>query len=183
MAAVELGVAARTRARRHHTHTRIYRGALTSEGSSRKVFMKVGILGSGDVAKTLGAGFILRGHEVMLGTRDAAKLAEWKNAQGAHAQVGTSAQAAAFGELIVLATLGVAAIDVIHQAGTANFDGKIVMDTTNPLAFDQSGPHLTVGFSDSLGEQVQRAIPKARVVKVYNTVGHAHMIDPSFAGG
>lgn len=144
--------------------------------------MNVGILGSGDVAKALAAGFLQRGDRVMLGTRDASKLAEWKAQAGDGASVGSFADTASFGEIIVLATLGTATLDVLQQAGVQNFTGKVVMDATNPLNYD-GGPHLSVGFTDSLGEQVQRAAVDARVVKVFNTVGNALMVHPKLQGG
>lgn len=144
--------------------------------------MKIGILGSGDVAKALGAGFLGRGDDVMLGTRDPMKLTQWLD-ENPKARVGSLAETAAFGETIVLATLGSAMQSVIDQAGAGAFDGKVVIDATNPLGSDANGPHLTVGFDDSLGEQVQRALPRARVVKAFNIVGSAYMVHPKFENG
>lgn len=145
--------------------------------------MRIGILGSGDVAKSLAAGFLSRDHEVMLGTRDPLKLESWRDAAGKHAHIGSFSDAADYGEMIVLATHGMATVDIVQGAGAHAFSGKVVMDATNPLLFDDTGPHLAIGFDDSLGERIQRAIPSAKVVKVYNTVGNAHMVDPQFPGG
>lgn len=144
--------------------------------------MNIGILGSGDVGKSLGAGFVERGDEVMLGTRDPAKLKDW---QAAHpsAKVGSFAETAQFGDLVVLSTNAAGAIHAIELAGKNAFDGKIVIDTTNPVEFDAKGPHLTVAGNDSMGERVQAALSGARVVKAFNTVGAALMVKPSFKYG
>jgi len=148
--------------------------------------MKVGILGSGAVATALGTGFVTLGHEVRLGSRTAGnpKTAEW--AKGAHGKgsTGTFAEAASFGEVIVLATLGVATPEVIQFAGPSNFDGKVVIDTTNPLAFSAQGmPSLAIGHTTSAGEVHQQALPKAHVVKAFNTVGNSLFFRPTLPQG
>lgn len=146
--------------------------------------VKVGILGSGDVAKALAKGFIELGHDVRMGSRDPEKLAEWVAAAGPKASVGTFADTAAFGDIIVIATLGAGTENALKMAGTGNFKGKVVIDTTNPLEFKPGqAPTLFVGTTDSLGEMVQRWLPEAKVVKAYNTVGNALMVNPHLAGG
>lgn len=145
--------------------------------------VRVGVLGSGDVGKVLAAGFASLGHEVTIGSRDPEKLREWASAS-ARVSAGTFAEAAQFGDILVIATLGTGTLDAIRLAGLDAFDGKVVIDATNPLDFSKGmPPTLFVGATDSLGEQVQRLIPKARVVKAFNTVGNAHMIHPQFPGG
>jgi predicted dinucleotide-binding enzyme len=145
--------------------------------------VSVGVLGSGDVGKVLAAGFASLGHDVKIGSRDPEKLREWASAN-ARVSTGTFAEAAQFGDILVLATLGAAAGDAIKLAGLDAFDGKVLIDTTNPLDFSKGmPPTLFVGTTDSLGEQIQRLIPKSRVVKAFNTVGNAHMINPQFPGG
>jgi predicted dinucleotide-binding enzyme len=145
--------------------------------------MKVGILGSGIVGKTLAAGFVTLGHEVKIGSREPEKLSAWAQEAGRRASSGSFEEAARFGDLIVLATLGAGTENAIRLAGQRNFGGKVVIDATNPLEFESGVPRLYVGHTDSLGEQVQRWIPDARVVKAFNTAGNAHMFRPQFPGG
>lgn len=148
--------------------------------------MNIGILGTGDVGKVLAAGFKAVGHNVMIGTRDPAsgKLADWLAQAGKGVQAGTFSQAAAFGEVIVFAIGWAHAKALIDLANPANFKGKVVLDTSNPLAFERQGqpPVLVLGHTDSAGEQVQRWLPEARVVKWFNIVGNPHMVKPDFGG-
>ncbi len=100
--------------------------------------MKIGVLGSGDVAKTLAAGFLKHGHAVMMGTRETGKLADWQR-ENSKGRLGSFADAAAFGEVVVLAVKGSAATDVLRLAGSANLDGKPVIDACNPICRCASG--------------------------------------------
>jgi predicted dinucleotide-binding enzyme len=147
--------------------------------------MKIGILGSGIVAQTLGAGFLKYGCEVMAGTRDQTKLAEWAIAHP-KGHLGSFSDAAAFGDMIVLAVKGSASADALSEAGTANIGGKIVIDTTNPIG-DAPPVNGVLPFftsqTDSLMEQLQREFPKARFVKAFNSVGNTQMVNPQYAGG
>ncbi|HYM81756.1 MAG TPA: NADPH-dependent F420 reductase [Candidatus Limnocylindria bacterium] len=147
--------------------------------------MRVGVLGTGDVGKAIGRGFITLGHEVKMGSRDGAgKANAWAQAAGPKASAGTFPEAAAFGEVVVLATLGAANESAIQMAEPRNFAGKVVIDTTNPLDFSRGAPPtLLVSRDDSGGEQVQRLLPDAKVVKAFNIVGNAHMFRPDFPGG
>lgn len=145
--------------------------------------MKVGILGSSDVAKSLGRGFLKEGHGVMLGSRGPEKLAGWVRESGEGASSGTFAETAKFGELVVLAVNGIKAVDAIRLAGADNFDGKVVIDATNPLDMSGDVPKLVGGLGDSSGELIQKALYGAFVVKAFNTVGNAHFYKPEFPGG
>src|SRR5436305_10383038 len=112
--------------------------------------MKVGILGSGGVGKSLARGFLSLGHDVKIGSRDPDKLRDWVASAGEKASAGTFEETARFGDLIVLATLGSAAQNGIQLAGEANFNNKVLIDATNPLDFSSGGPPLSVGFNGSL---------------------------------
>lgn len=147
--------------------------------------MKIGILGSGVVAKTLGSGFIKYGHEVMLGTRNTQKLEEWQRSEGKKASVSSFTEAAKFGELIVLAVKGVVAESALESAGAENLTGKTIIDATNPIAelppIDGVLQYFT-GQNGSLMETLQAKIPEANFVKAFNSVGAALMVDPEFGG-
>ncbi len=148
--------------------------------------MRVGILGSGGVGQDLGLGFIGLGHTVKMGSRNPAKaeIKTWLVNAGEKASAATFAEAAAFGEMAVLATRWTGTENAIRLAGPDNLAGKVVIDTTNPLlSRGNSLPQLAIGGDDSASEQVQRWLPKAKVVKAFNSVNHAHMVKPSFAGG
>ena len=147
--------------------------------------MKIGILGSGTVAQTLGAGFLKHGHEVMLGSSSPSKLADW-SAQNTQGRVGSFADAAGFGDIAVLSVKGTAALAALRAVGAQRLAGKVVIDTTNPIA--DAPPvdgvlQFFTGPNESLHEQLQREFPQVRFVKAFNSVGSAFMVDPKFAGG
>jgi 8-hydroxy-5-deazaflavin:NADPH oxidoreductase len=147
--------------------------------------MKVGILGSGDVGKTLASGFLKHGHEVTIGTRTPDKLAEWKQ-KNPLGRVSGFDDAAKFGELIVLAVKGAAAKDVLAAAGAGNLARKIVIDATNPIADTVPVKGVLKFFTDlneSLMERLQREFADARFVKAFNSVGSVCMVNPEFRGG
>ena len=147
--------------------------------------MNIGILGSGAVAKSLAAGFLAHGHKTMLGTRNPAKLQDW-TVQNPAGRLGSFSDAAKFGELVVLAVKGAAAADALRGADMANLAGKVVIDTTNPIA-DAPPTNGVLKFfttlDDSQMERLQREFAGARFVKAFNSVGSASMVDPQFKGG
>lgn len=147
--------------------------------------MRIGILGSGEVGRALGRAFIACGHEVKLGAREAGnpRVKEWVGKTGAHASGGTFEEVAKFGEIIVLATLWTGTENALRLAGASNLAGKVVIDATNPLDFTTVPPRLSIGHTDSAGEQVQRWLTTARVVKAFNIIGNAHMFRPEFPSG
>ncbi len=157
--------------------------------------MHIGILGSGIVAQVLGTRLIELGDDVMLGTRDATRLDEKKNQAGTlrewlagvdgKGRVGTFAEAAQHGDVVINATNGAASLDALRLAGEAHLNGKVLLDVANPLDFSHGmPPTLSVKDTDSLGEQIQRAFPQVRVVKTLNTMNCYIMAYPQqLAGG
>ncbi len=143
----------------------------------------IGVIGSGQVGQTLADGFLKHGHAVMRGSRDPAKLADWQAKAGADAKVGTFAETAAFGEVIVLAVKGTAAEEAVALAGDG-LSGKTVLDATNPIA-DAPPTNGVISFftsgNESLMERLQAKAPRARFVKAFSSVGAALMIDPDLA--
>ncbi len=146
---------------------------------------KIGILGTGMVGQVLAAGFLKHGHNVMIGTRNADKLKDWqeKNSEGA---VGTHMDVAAWADIIVLATKGTAAETVIKLCESKDLIGKVIIDTTNPIA-DAPPDHGVLKYfttlDDSLMERLQKLVPGAHFVKAFNSVGNAFMVDPHFKEG
>ena len=148
--------------------------------------MKIGIIGSGDVGQKLGHGFIQSGHEVAIGTRDpsAGKLNGWQAEAGERGHVHTFAEAATFGEVLVLATAWSGTQHAIELADPKNFAGKVVLDATNPLQYEEGQPlRLALGHTDSAGEQVQRWLPDAHVVKAFNITGNGNFYKPNYPNG
>jgi len=146
--------------------------------------VRVGVIGSGDVGRVLARGFKQHGYDVLIGSRDGGKLTEFSQETGIPS--GTFAEAAAFGELLVLAVKGSAAANALREAGDTQVAGKVVVDTTNPIADappEDGVLRYFTGPNDSLMEQLQSAFPTARFVKAFNCVGNALMVNPSLGGG
>lgn len=155
------------------------------------VCMRIGILGTGVVGQTHAAKLEQLGHDVMIGTRDPGKTMARpeKDASGStfkdwHAQhrkvrLGTFAEAAAHGEVVINATRGEASLEALEEAGKGNLGGKILIDISNPLDFSKGmPPSLLICNTDSLGERIQKALPEAKVVKTLNTVNASLQVDP-----
>jgi 8-hydroxy-5-deazaflavin:NADPH oxidoreductase len=144
---------------------------------------KFGVLGSGEVGQTLAKGLRDIGHEVRIGSRDPKKLAGYTSET--RIPSGTFAEVAAWAEALVLSVKGSAAEGALRQAGPENFSGKLVIDTTNPITDEppQDGVlKYFTGPNESLMERLQRAAPRARFVKAFNSVGSDNMVNPRFAG-
>ena len=146
--------------------------------------MKIGVLGTGQVGQLLGSSLVGLGYEVMIGSRDphSQKAIDWVAHAAGGSSAGTLAEAASFGQIVVLATNWSGTANAIELAGLANFAGKIVIDVTNPLKDGPNGPELALGFNDSAGETVQRLLPAAKVVKAWNHVPAALMVSPHLLG-
>lgn len=147
--------------------------------------MRYAVLGTGEVGRTLGGRLVELGHEVTLGSRSENNplAQEWATVAAGRAHAGTFAQAAAAAEVVINAVGGRVALDALGAAGAEHLDGKIVMDVSNPLAFEDGEPRLDPVESDSVGERIQRAFPQARVVKTLNTVNCQVMVDPGRVPG
>jgi hypothetical protein len=160
--------------------------------------MKIGIFGTGSVGRALAGKLNEIGQAVMIGTRDVEQtlkrsepgpygsppFSAWQ-AQHPGVRLGTFAEAAAFGEVLVNATSGFASLDALTAAGAERMNGKVLMDIANPLDFSRGmPPSLFVSNTDSLAEQIQRAFPQVKVIKTLNTMTAAVMVNPaSVAGG
>jgi len=147
--------------------------------------VKIGVLGSGVVGQSLANGFLNHGYDVMVGTRSPAKLADWKKKAGEKSRVGSFAETATFGELLVLAAKGMAAREMLKLAGSDQLNGKVILDATNPIADAPPEKGVLKYFTSldlSLMELLQAAFPRARFVKAFSCIGNALMVNPDFGG-
>jgi predicted dinucleotide-binding enzyme len=147
--------------------------------------MNVGIIGSGVVAQALGVGFLKHRHEVMMGTREPSKLAAWQT-QHQGARVSTFEDTAQFGELLVLAVKGTAAVDALRLAGVDNIAGKTIIDACNPIADEPPVDGVLkffTGPNESLMQQLQAEFANLRFVKAFSSVGSGSMVNPQFSAG
>ncbi len=148
--------------------------------------MRIGVLGTGMVGRALGSKLVALGHEVMMGARQAGNetTVAWAGGAGVLASHGSFADAARLGELVVNAANGAASLDALAAAEAGNLAGKVLVDVANPLDTSRGmPPSLSVCNTDSLGEQIQRAFPEARVVKTLNTMNAEIMVDPGLVPG
>jgi predicted dinucleotide-binding enzyme len=142
--------------------------------------VRIGVLGTGIVGRTLAGKLAELGHEVRMGSREAGKDAavEWVRSAGESASEGTFADAAEFAELVINATGGKVSLDALGMAGAENLAGKVLVDVSNSLEFGDGPPVIGIAVDDSLGERIQAAFPDARVVKVLNTMNASLMVAP-----
>ena len=148
--------------------------------------MRIGILGTGVVGKTLGIKLAKLGHDVRMGSRTAGgeKAKAFVKEAGGKSSEGTFADAAAHGDIVFNCTSGGASLEALNSAGAQNLQGKVLVDVSNPLDFSKGmPPTFLVCNTDSLGEQIQRAFPMTKVVKSLNTVTAAVMVEPSIVSG
>ncbi len=148
--------------------------------------MKIAVLGTGNVGDTIGSKLVELGHIVMMGSRksDNEKATAFVAKHAGKASAGTFADAAAFGEIIFNCTAGVGSIEALKIAGENNLSGKIIIDLANPLDFSKGmPPSLSVCNTNSLGEEIQKAFPKAKVVKALNTMWCGLMVNPALING
>lgn len=161
--------------------------------------MKIGILGSGQVAQIVGAKLLELSHEVMISSRnpDAQKdrgawgkipsANQWKEEQikkKHNAQAGSFRDAARFGEVLFNCTAGEGSLEALQAAGKENLKGKVLVDLANPLDFSKGmPPTLTICNTESLGERIQKAFPEVKVVKALNTVNANLMVNPTLVPG
>ena len=156
--------------------------------------MKIGIIGTGVVAQTVGAKLIELGHDVVLGTRDPKKLddkkmfattlREWLEAVGNRARIVTFREAAAHGDLLVNATGGLVSLEALGRAEAGSVGSKTLVDIANEIDHSKGMPPAVRASQDScLAEKIQAAFPNLRVVKTLNTVGAPVMVNPKAVGG
>ena len=149
---------------------------------------KIAVFGTGVVGNTIGTKLIQLGYKVMMGSRTAAneKAISWVEANGKNASTGTFKDAAEFGEIIFNCTKGESALEVFKQAGIDKFNGKVIVDISNPLDFSKGMPPALIPEytnSNSLGEEIQKLLPGANVVKTLNIVNCEVMVNPMKSGG
>jgi predicted dinucleotide-binding enzyme len=148
--------------------------------------VRIGVFGTGMVGKAIATKLVEVGHEVCMGSRtaDNEEATSWAAEAGDSATHGTFADAAAFGEMLFNCTGGQVSLAALEAAGEDNIGDKVVVDVSNPLDFSHGmPPSLTVANTDSVGEQLQRRFPSAKVVKSLNTMNFAVMVDPAAVPG
>lgn len=148
--------------------------------------MNVAVFGTGMVGDTIGSKLIELGHNVMMGSRTVAneKAKTFVDKHNGNASAGTFADAAKFGEIIFNCTAGVGSMEALKMAGEKNFIDKIIVDISNPLDFSKGmPPSLAIVNTNSLGEEIQKSFPKAKVVKALNTMWCGLMVNPLMING